>query len=187
MTLREYTSSLKPSIVAAFRRHDRNGDGIITEAESHESVTAKERYTNDRERVMEPRLGVSSDIVVPDNITIADIVVQFAARHNGPEQFTAILTSPSGQSVELFNGKGKRWRGSNFIDTILDDEAPSSITNASPPFEGIYQSDGVGQRKTSLSAFYGKPARGTWRLELRTTTSPQPGVFHGWSLLIEPR
>lgn len=187
VTLREYTTSLKPSIVAAFRRHDRNGDGIITEAECRESITAKDRYTNDRERVMEPRLGVVSDIVVAEDIVIADIDVQFAARHNGPEQFSAILTSPSGQSVELFNGKGKRWRGSDFMDTILDDEAPTSITNANPPFEGIFQPDGVGQRKTSLSAFYGKPARGTWRLELRTSTSPQPGVFHGWSLLIERR
>lgn len=185
--LSEYTTSLKPSIIAEFRKFDRNGDGVITTKESQQPVTDKERFTNDREIVLEPRLGGSSEIVIPHDITIADIDVQFFMRHRDPEEYRGILTSPSGHKVELFNGKGKRWRGSNFVDTVLDDEAATSITQANPPFNKTYQPEGVGQRKSSLSAFYGKPARGTWRFDLVTTTANLPGILHGWSLIIKPR
>lgn len=80
----------------------------------------------------------------------------------------AVLTSPAGVQVELFNAVGGA--GANFSGTALDDEAVTAIVDGSAPFSGSYQPT------NSLSAFDGEATTGVWTL----TLSDNAGFYQGW-------
>ncbi|MCA9134161.1 MAG: S8 family serine peptidase, partial [Planctomycetales bacterium] len=65
-----------------------------------------------------------------------------------------------------------------FINTILDDEATTSITEGVGPYTGRYVP------VQPLSAFDGTNVRGSWRLEIQDTSTRNVGVLNSWRLLI---
>jgi len=74
--------------------------------------------------------------------TISDVDVRFSAAHTWTGDLETTLTSPNGTALELFNQVGED--GENFQDTLLDDAAPVSISNASAPFSGTFRPTGSG-------------------------------------------
>ncbi|MEA3224732.1 MAG: proprotein convertase P-domain-containing protein, partial [Planctomycetota bacterium] len=80
-------------------------------------------------------------------------------------------------SIKLFSGLGVE--GENFHGTILDDEAPQSITQGSAPFAGSYKPE------WNLSTLYGESIAGTWTLEVRDHMRNDVGKLNSWSLIIE--
>ena len=100
----------------------------------------------------------TSTIEVTGTGSITDLNVELSISHTYDGQLTATLFAPEGTPVELFSNVGGS--GNNFIATVLDDAAASSITTGAAPFTGTFQPEG------SLADFNGIDAAGTWTLEI---------------------
>ncbi|MEZ4867182.1 MAG: S8 family serine peptidase [Caldilineaceae bacterium] len=119
--------------------------------------------------------AIQVNFTVANHGSISDVNVRnLNIEHPFDMDLRAVLTSPSGRQVELFNTVGGA--GANFSATTLDDEATRSITVGSAPFIGSY-------RPTSpLSALDGQATTGAWRLSISDNVGGYEGWFDGASL-----
>ncbi|MGB3204021.1 MAG: S8 family serine peptidase [Crinalium sp.] len=118
----------------------------------------------------------TSDLIVSGlSGTIGDLNVKLDITHPWVADVDAFLISPTGTRIELFTFVGGS--GDNFSNTILDDEATTSITLGAAPFTGSFKPEGL------LSAVDGQNPNGTWKLEI-TDTFPfaDDGTLNSWSL-----
>jgi subtilisin-like proprotein convertase family protein len=145
---------------------DQNNNGIRDE--QRVGFVGSPFVANDAETTLSSQ-GVSGLIGA-----ITDLNVVLLVDHAATGQLDAHLISPAGTRVELFTGVGGNT--SNFILTSLDDEAATSITTGTGPFEGSYQPEG------SLADFDGENANGVWSLEVADSTAGTEGWFFGWAL-----
>jgi subtilisin-like proprotein convertase family protein len=181
----EFTSQWTDEKLAEFRRYDENSDGILTTQELLNSKAAVGgSYANDEAKVLMPHSTVVSEIAVSDDILIADLDVKLSITHTHVDELDGFLIGPDGQEIELFTGEGRH--DDHFDETIFDDEAGDSITQARPPFRGRFRPEAERKDGPSLSYFDGKSVEGVWKLEIRATRSDRAGILHGWSLTIEP-
>ena len=116
--------------------------------------------------------------------TISDVDVTLQILHFFREDLSIELTSPSGTVITLVDGVSS---GSNFTDTVLDDEAISPVTTTAPP-AGM---TGNFTPVDALSAFDGEIPIGSWTLRITDNVSQlaNAGALFSWSLhftLIEP-
>jgi hypothetical protein len=81
--------------------------------------------------------------------------------------------------VTLFNRRGGS--GDNLTNTTFSDESLVAISAGVAPFSATYRPE------TLLSAFDGKSANGTWRLEIRDAATQDTGVLLGFSLVVTGR
>jgi subtilisin-like proprotein convertase family protein len=96
--------------------------------------------------------------------------------HSRDSDLDVFLIAPDGQTrIELFTNVGES--GSNFEDTVLDDEASVSITTGSAPFTGSYRPEG------SLAELIGQNIYCTWTLEITDDTRRSSGTLNSWSLI----
>ena len=96
---------------------------------------------------------------VPDDLstsTISGLKVRFSAEHTWDSDLDASLTSPGGTSLNLFSRVGGS--GENFQDTLLDDQAATSIDQGTAPFTGSFKPVG------SLASLNGQKPDGNWTL-----------------------
>ncbi|HHS96322.1 MAG TPA: DUF11 domain-containing protein, partial [Chloroflexi bacterium] len=112
--------------------------------------------------------------------TIVDVDVFIGnLQHTYDGDLNIYVRGPDGTEVELSTGNGGS--GDNYIDTIFDDEAATSITNGSPPFTGRFRPEG------SLSAFDGKDPNGNWTLRVCDAAEYDTGTLNGWGLTLTLR
>ena len=124
-----------------------------------------------------PDLGtVYSSLTITDSFTIQSLAVGLTITHTCDSDLDVYLIAPDQTQVLLFTWVGGS--GDNFLVTLLDDQAPISITDGSAPFTGWYHPEG------SLSVLYGKNITGTWKLKVRDLSSGQTGTLQRWSLLV---
>lgn len=107
---------------------------------------------------------------------ITDVNVSLDMTHSWDEDIQVYLVSPAGTRIELFTNVGGS--GDNFTGTLLDDEAPISITAASAPFTGNFRPE------ESLAALDGQNPNGTWILEISDDAASDVGILNSWSLTI---
>jgi len=122
---------------------------------------------------------VTSTLDVSDSIAIKDLNVELDITMPGGSNgdLNVYLKSPDGKKVKLFDDIGVMT--SHFTNTILDDEAGSSITGAKGPYRGIYKPEG------KLSDFDGRDSQGTWELEIIDDWPGGPGKLNSWRIVIE--
>ncbi len=108
--------------------------------------------------------------------TIQDVNVKLDLEHTFTSDLVITLSGPDGSSVELVHRTGGS--GDNFSETTFDDDASTAISLASPPFAGTFSPH------QALSAFDGKPANGTWTLEVNDLFSGDGGSLKEWELEI---
>lgn len=84
------------------------------------------------------------------------------------------LVAPDGQEILLALREGGS--GNNFIDTTFDDDAPTAITAAQPPFTGTFRPAG------ELSQLQGLDPNGQWLLRVVDFARLDGGVLSRWSL-----
>jgi uncharacterized repeat protein (TIGR01451 family) len=118
----------------------------------------------------------TSSVTVPDTDTVLDVNVRLNATHTYDGDLDIFLIGPDSTRVELTTDNGDS--GENFVDTIFDDEAATSITTGSAPFTGSYQPEG------SLATLDGQPANGTWTLEVTDDAGVDQGTLNGWNLIL---
>ncbi|MDO8586327.1 MAG: S8 family serine peptidase [Armatimonadota bacterium] len=119
---------------------------------------------------------VTSTLTISDPDCIQDLNVKLKIIHTWDSDLDVYLIHPDGTRVELFTDVGVS--GDNFTDTVLDDEAATSITLGTAPFTGTYRPEGT------LSSFDGKPAAGQWTLEITDDTASDTGTLQSWCLLM---
>ena len=119
-------------------------------------------------------LTMVSDAVVSG--TIADVNVSIDLDHTCTKDLSAVLESPSGTSVILFDLGVLPVCSSDLQNTQLDDEAYVSITRGSSPFTGSHQPTG------SLANFDGEDAGGVWTLSITDDTIGDVGTLNSWSI-----
>jgi len=103
-------------------------------------------------------------IIVPDHLIITDLDVSVSLTHEKVFDLQLTITSPSGTSVVLnsYDPFTEYFDGANYRQTVFDDEAEVSISEALPPFTGRYRADA----NDALAAFDGEDAYGGWRLQI---------------------
>ena len=119
-----------------------------------------------------------STLTITDSGAIIDLDVLINLEHTYAADNDVFLIAPDGTRVELFTDVGGG--GDNFVNTVLDDEAASSIASGAAPFTGSWRPEG------SLAALDGVDINGPWTLEI-TDDFPfdvDNGVLLGWSLWI---
>jgi uncharacterized delta-60 repeat protein len=109
--------------------------------------------------------------------SIVDLDVRLDITHTWDADLTVTLVSPSGQEVLLFSEVGGP--GDNFDDTILDDEAGTSITAGAAPFAGRFRPEQL------LSSLDGTNPNGTWQLRVFDEVDGDGGSLNGWALVID--
>lgn len=119
---------------------------------------------------------VESMINVPDKGTIEDINVRIWIYHSYDANLDVYLVSPSGTEITLFTDVGGE--DNNFVNTVLDDEASTSITSGSAPFNGAYRPE------ESLSKLDGEEMQGTWILRVYDDSTSNEGYLSAWSIEI---
>ncbi|MEO2014676.1 MAG: Calx-beta domain-containing protein, partial [Fuerstiella sp.] len=117
-----------------------------------------------------------STLTISDAGTIADLNVQLDITHGADSDLIVTLVAPDGTRVELFKNIGSG--DPDFTGTVLDDESAADIATGMTPFTGVFFP------QNALAAFDGKPAAGTWTLEIQDTGMGQQGVLNSWSLEI---
>ena len=119
----------------------------------------------------------TSELVIPNEGTILDLDVQLDISHTYNADLEVFLIGPDGTRVELFRDVGGS--GNNFNDTILDDEANTSIGSGSAPFSGSYSPAG------NLSDFDDLSMAGTWTLEVADDATFDQGSLNSWCLFVD--
>lgn len=107
---------------------------------------------------------------------ICDINVIIDITHTYDGDLDIYLESPEGTTIDLSTGNG----GSedNYSSTTFDDDASTSITSGSAPFNGTYSPEGL------LSDFNGESPTGTWILHIRDNTGGDAGTLNRVDLII---
>jgi subtilisin-like proprotein convertase family protein len=118
----------------------------------------------------------TSVINIPDNDTIVDVNVQLNANHSWDGDMDITLISPNATQIELSTDNGGN--GNNYINTIFDDEATTSIVSGAPPFTGSFRPEG------SLSNVDGDSSSGTWTLSIFDDFSGDTGTLNSWSITV---
>jgi subtilisin-like proprotein convertase family protein len=144
------------------------GSTTSTQSATYPSTDVPKRIRNNR--------TVTSQLVVPDNITVFDIDVALDITHGWVSDLNVFLIAPNGTRIELFTHVGGG--GDNFAGTILDDDATLGIATSVAPFSGRLRPEG------NLFGLEGMSAQGTWTLEITDTFSGFAGDLNNWSLSI---
>jgi subtilisin-like proprotein convertase family protein len=119
---------------------------------------------------------VTSTIVVPASGNLTDVNVGLSITHTYDADLDIFLIHPDGTRVELTTDNGAG--GDNFTNTVFDDAAATAVTAGVAPFTGSFRPEGL------LSTLNGKPAAGTWTLEVTDDASVDTGSLTAWSLTL---
>ncbi len=105
-------------------------------------------------------------------------------RHSYVGDLVITLISPTGTQLQVvvnMNDGANLTQGPNFLNTVLDDAASSSIqsaTNAQAPYTGSYRP------ANPLSVFNGQDANGAWKLRFQDFYAGDVGTVNAYSLRI---
>jgi subtilisin-like proprotein convertase family protein len=140
-------------------------------------IEINEEYSSDDVPKAIPDAGTTtSTLAIPDAGTIVDLNVKLNINHESDGNLDIYLIAPDGARVELFTDVGGI--SSDFVDTILDNEAAQSITDGSAPFTGSYRPEG------NLADLYDKDINGSWTLEVTDDWGGNTGTLNSWSLIV---
>ena len=136
------------------------------------------QYDSDTPERIRDRRTLLSQLMIEDTDTIEDLNVKVNISHPRDSDLNVFLIAPDDQTrIELFTNVGES--GVNFEDTVLDDEAPVSITEGSAPFTGSYRPEG------NLAELDGQNIYGTWTLEITDDSQRFSGTLNSWSLIAD--
>ncbi len=130
---------------------------------------------------LDSSLTINSD----NTLQIADLTVSLTIASTSDSSLTAVLVAPDGKTtIPLFSGVGGA-SGQNFINTVFDDSAATSITAGTAPFTGSFTPEYTANSAT-LTSLQGKSADGTWQLKITNTNTGATSTLDSWSLSITP-
>ena len=178
-TLGDFSADGTYTVVA---QTELGSDGVPSNNSTQVMVenSACNSYTNDTDMSIGPNANTvtTSVINVTDNVVITDVNVTINIDHTWDADLDVFLIAPDGTTrVELFTDVGGI-AGLNFTNTVLDDEAGTSITDGTPPFTGTFSPEG------SLADFNGMSSLGDWTLEITDDANGDEGTLLDWTIQI---
>lgn len=108
--------------------------------------------------------------------TLVDVDVLLNIEHDAVQDLDIFLISPTGRRIELFSDIGGN--ADDFLGTILDSEAPTSIATGAAPFTGRFRP------LESLVPLYDEDPNGFWTLEVTDDTAFNKGIVQDFSVAI---
>ena len=114
---------------------------------------------------------------IDDPNIIGDLDVRLNIRHGCDSELQACLISPDLTRIELFTGVGDS--SQDFLNTILDSDAPVSIGEGTGPFTGTFRPEG------NLNDLIGQNIRGRWALDITDNGWDATGSVVSWSLIAQ--
>ncbi|MDD2385047.1 MAG: retention module-containing protein [Sulfurospirillaceae bacterium] len=155
-----------------------NDQPVVSDINANsEGISGEAVYSNETDMRI-PESGTTgtiySTIEVADGATITDLNVQIDLAHSYDQDLIITLIAPDGTEILLSNRHGGG--GNDFIDTLFDDEASTSIGSAYAPFNGVFRPDG------DLSVLDGMDIQGTWTLRIEDVAHLDSGTLDYWAL-----
>ena len=141
---------------------------------SLDSDTFTTTFTKTENANIPDRGTYTSNLPVAPAGRILDLDVRVNITHAWDEDLDVFLIAPDGTRTELFTDVGGM--GDNFTNTVLDDEATTSITAGTAPFTGRYLPEG------NLTLLENKSLAGTWKLEVKDDARLITGQLLDWSI-----
>jgi len=170
----EISEPLSPPVIQA----EAGTSGGILDTIFWEDISEIRQYDSDDPEAIPDQDTLTSELVINDTGMIQDLNVRVNITHSLDSDMDVFLIAPDGKTrIELFTDVGGS--GDNFEDTILDDEAATSITGGSAPFKGSYRPEG------SLADLIGRNIYGTWTLEVTDDAWLSSGTLNSWSLIAD--
>lgn len=125
-----------------------------------------------------PDLGTVTESIIniPDSKVIADINVTINLFHSYVGDLQIKLVGPDNTEVILSDENGGS--GSNYIDTVFDDDASVNISSGSAPFTGSFIPNG------DLNDFNGLSSAGNWKLVITDNYDLDGGALLDWTIQI---
>ncbi len=121
--------------------------------------------------------GVTSTITVQDARTVQDVNVTVNITHTWDNDLTLALIPPTGPTINLSLRRGGS--DDDYVDTVFDDEAATSIVTGSAPFTGSFRPE------SPLSLVDGINAAGAWKLKVVDVGGEdEVGTIDGWTLTL---
>ena len=119
---------------------------------------------------------------VPEHIIICDIDVGISITHTNVFDLQIFLQSPSGTRIclNMYDPLEGFFEGENYTNTIFDDEAQFSISQAEPPFTGRFRP----LDPYALSEFDNEDAFGLWQLQIYDAFYYNSGTLDSVELMI---
>lgn len=147
---------------------DANNNGLFDNG-------AQNTFTNSTSLAISDLTTVVSTINVSGVTSfVNDVNIRLNITHTFDSDLTVYLISPTGARILLFDRVGSD--GANFINTVFDDEAAISIDAGAAPFSGSYRP------AEPLSQLDGRPANGTWQLEITDNVNGDVGSLNSWDI-----
>jgi subtilisin family serine protease/subtilisin-like proprotein convertase family protein len=178
-----YTATVGPGVTDVAGNamdQDQNGIGVGTDSYTTSttisSVVTRTYNSTDVPKSLPDVTTTSSILVVNEDIAISDLNVRFNITHTYDSDLRITLFAPDNTAVMLVNRRGGS--ANNFNNTVLDDEAATSIASGAAPFANTYRPE------APLTAFDGKNVRGTWRLQIQDLAQIDVGTLNSWSITI---
>ncbi|MFM7148306.1 MAG: S8 family serine peptidase, partial [Gemmataceae bacterium] len=178
-----YTISVGPSITSSSGGlMDQNGNGVGDAGDAYSgsftvsASTGVFTFSNTSPTPIQDLTTTVSTITITQAVQIQDINVQVNITHTYDSDLHLYLRGPDGTEVSLVRYRGTS--GDNFNNTILDDEAGTSVSRGKAPFSGSYRPEAL------LSAYDGKVTTGTWTLFVYDRSSLDTGTLNSWSLTV---
>lgn len=106
--------------------------------------------------------------------SITDLNILINISHTWNSDLRVFLINPLGTQVKLFSEVGIGSKG--FLDTLLDDEANTSITSGSGTFTGTFRPEG------NLANFDGSNPNGNWKLKIIDAADGDTGTLNDWAV-----
>ena len=117
---------------------------------------------------------MTSTLAVADIFTVGDTNVTLNIGHTYVGDVTIALVAPDSSQVVLVNQVGGG--GDNFVNTVLDDEADTSIAGGTAPFTGHFLPS------QPLGILDGKASSGDWKLVITDSYWGDTGTLYNWQL-----
>ncbi len=111
---------------------------------------------------------------VPGSVVDVNVQVNLTHTYDGDLR---LKLAHGATTISLCTNRGGS--GDNFTNTIFDDEAATSITSGSPPYNGSFRPE------QALSAFDGSSATGNWTLTVQDTAGADEGTLISWKLIVQ--
>ncbi len=120
-------------------------------------------------------IWTESSLVIAENFSAEDVDVEIGnITHTYDSDLDIYIRHPDTAQIELSTDNGGG--GDNYINTVFDDDALTSIISGTAPFTGSFRPEGI------LGGLNGKPVNGSWTLRIYDDAGGDTGSLDSWSL-----
>jgi len=128
-------------------------------------------------------IGPMDDAIIDidRHLYIKDIDVTINIEHSSALDLQLFLRAPDGTEICLnYYNFDEFYKAADYTDTIFDDDAPFSISEAKPPFTGRFKA----RAPYTIKSFEGLDAYGSWHLRISDLWYADTGRLTNFQLII---